>query len=275
MRVELAFFRQLPPGCRSPVVGLACVVVGVVVRPRGRLRRWYCAAGSVVTLALLVARSAIRKSATWHARLAPRPDLGCPASGCCRRRRACPGNCLRPVPPRNHPAGMHIYTVQRRDWRKYREIRLAALEDAPSAFGLTWQEEASLAPPQWMERAQRSQEGKTLTIVVAVDDAGRWVGLAGGYRPGDQGADTELISMWVAPDCRGGGLGIQLLRAVLAWAEAHGASTIGLWVNTAHPAAISLYHKAGFRRTGETDKVPSDPTQQVIRMLRRTQREVA
>ena len=170
---------------------------------------------------------------------------------------------------------MRIYTVQRRDWREYREIRLAALKDTPSAFASTWQEEASLTPPQWMERAQRSQDGKTLTIVVAVDDAGRWVGLVGGYRPGGRGVDAELISMWVAPDCRGSGIGIELLRGVLAWAEAHGASTIGLWVNKANRAAISLYDKAGFRRTGETDKLPSDPTQREIRMLRCTQREGA
>lgn len=63
-----------------------------------------------------------------------------------------------------------------------------------------------------MERAQRSEDGDTLTIVIAVDEAGRWVGLAGGYRPGDRGADAELISMWVAPDCRGHKIGPELVR---------------------------------------------------------------
>lgn len=272
-------------GARTVLFGRQCLVLAFshrdvgaargAERPLGRLRGWSRVAGSVVTLALLAASSAVHKSGTWHARPAQRPDLRCPASGYCRRRRACPGNCLRPAPPGNHPAGMRIYTVQRRDWREYREIRLAALKDTPSAFASTWQEEASLAPPQWMERAQRSQDGKTLTIVVAVDDAGRWVGLVGGYRPGGRGVDAELISMWVAPDCRGSGIGIALLRGVLVWAEAHGASTIGLWVNKANRAAISLYDKAGFRRTGETDKLPSDPTQREIRMLRCTQREGA
>jgi RimJ/RimL family protein N-acetyltransferase len=270
-------------GARTVFFGLSWLVLvfwhrnfgaaGGAERPWVRLRRWCRVAGSVMTLALLVASSAVHKSATWHARPAPaRPDLRRPETGYCRRRRACPGNCMRPAPPRNHPARMRTYTVQRRDWREYREIRLAALKDTPSAFNSTWQEEASLAPPLWMEQAQRSQDGETLTIVVAVDDAGRWVGLAGGYRPGNQGVDAELISMWVAPDCRGTGISIELVRAVLAWAEAHGASTIGLWVNKASPAAISLYDKTGFRRTGEVDKLPSDPAQQEIRMLRCTKR---
>jgi GNAT superfamily N-acetyltransferase len=140
-------------------------------------------------------------------------------------------------------AGMRIHTVRRRDWRDYREIRLAALKDAPS--------------------------------VVAVDDTGRWVGLAGGYRPGDRGADAELISMWVAPERRGSGVGMELVCAVVAWAEGHRASTVGLWVNAAGQPAISLYERAGFVRTGEADKLPSDPAQQESRMLRRTQRERA
>jgi RimJ/RimL family protein N-acetyltransferase len=46
-------------------------------------------------------------------------------------------------------------------------------------------------------------------------------------------------------------------------------------VNAANRPAISLYAKAGFRRTGEVDKLPSDPTQQEIRMLHRIQQEDA
>jgi GNAT superfamily N-acetyltransferase len=161
-----------------------------------------------------------------------------------------------------------IHTVQRSDWRDYRQIRLAALKDSPSAFASTWQEEASLASSQWKKRARRSEHGQTLTIVAAVDDAGHWVGLAGGYRPGGQGADAELISMWVVPECRGLGLGPELVRAVVVWAEGHRASIIGLWVNEACRPAISLYENAGFSRTGEVDKFPSDPTQQAIRMQR-------
>jgi ribosomal protein S18 acetylase RimI-like enzyme len=174
---------------------------------------------------------------------------------------------LRPCPFRSHAARVRIGTVQGRDWRDYRDIRLAALDDAPSAFASTWQEEASLTASQWMERAQRSEVGDTLTIVIAADDAGRWVGLAGGCRPGDRGADAELISMWVAPDCRGQKIGRELVRAVLAWAESHRAGSVGLWVNEANGPAISLYETAGFRRTGEVDKLPSDPAQQEIRML--------
>jgi ribosomal protein S18 acetylase RimI-like enzyme len=170
---------------------------------------------------------------------------------------------------KGHAARVRIHTVQLRDWQDYRDIRLAALKDTPSAFASTWQQEAALTDSQWLERAQRSEDGDTQTIVIAVDDDGRSVGLAGGYRPGDLGADAELISMWVAPDCRGRKISPELVRAVLAWAESHRAGSVGLWVNAANRPAISLYEKEGFRRTGEVAKLPSDPTQQEIHMLRR------
>lgn len=135
-----------------------------------------------------------------------------------------------------HPAGMHIHTVQRSDWRDYRQIRLAALKDAPSAFASTWQQEASLSELRWIDWAERSQVGESSTVVAAVDDAGCWVGL-------------------------------ELVRAVVAWAKGHGAATIGLWVTESNRAAISMYGKAGFHPTGEADQLPSDPTQKEFRML--------
>jgi RimJ/RimL family protein N-acetyltransferase len=164
---------------------------------------------------------------------------------------------------------MRIHTVQGGDWRTYREIRLAALKESPSAFASTWQAEASFPEARWKERAQQSQDGEAGTITVAIDDTGRWVGLAGAFRPGDRGADAELISMWVAPECRGSGIGMELVFAVMAWTDSHQASTVGLWVNATNRAAMSLYERAGFVPTGESDKLPSDPDQTEIRMLRR------
>jgi len=163
---------------------------------------------------------------------------------------------------------MRVETVRASEWREYREIRLAALKDAPSAFASTWQQEAARSPEQWRERAELSQDGLSQTMVVAVDGGGRWIGLAGGYRPGDDGADAELISMWVAPDCRCRGVGEALARAVVSWAENHGSRVIGLWVNVANHPGISLYERVGLCRTDEVAPLPSDPTQQEVRMLR-------
>jgi hypothetical protein len=49
---------------------------------------------------------------------------------------------------------MHIHTVQRSEWGDYRQLRLAALKDAASAFASTWQQEASLSERQWIGWAE-------------------------------------------------------------------------------------------------------------------------
>jgi ribosomal protein S18 acetylase RimI-like enzyme len=63
---------------------------------------------------------------------------------------------------------------------------------------------------------------------------------------------------------------MELVSAVVAWTEAHRATTVGLWVNAVNRPAMSLYERAGFVPTGESAKLPSDPDQDEIRMLRRT-----
>src|SRR5262249_5086170 len=133
----------------------------------------------------------------------------------------------------------------------------------PSAFASTWQQEAARSPEQWRERAELSQDGLSQTIVVAVDDGGRWIGLAGGHRAGGGGAGAGVISMWVVPDCPWRGVG-----QARGCAENHGSRVIGLWVNVANHPGISLYERVGFCRTDEVAPLPSDPTQQEVRMFR-------
>lgn len=156
--------------------------------------------------------------------------------------------------------------MQASEWEEYREIRLAALKDSPSAFAATWQQEVEYPVERWKMRAQRSQDGVARIVVVAVE-AGQWIGLAGGYRPGDRAADAELISMWVTAGYRGHGVGRALVGAILSWAEGYRARDIGLWVNKTNRSAISLYQATGFRPTGEVNQLPSDHDQQEIRML--------
>ena len=78
---------------------------------------------------------------------------------------------------------------------------------------------------------------------------------------GDQGEQPEVGCCPRAEDLgarataisRGHNIGPELVRTVLAWAESHRAGRVGLWVNEANRPAISLYERAGFRRTGEVD----------------------
>jgi GNAT superfamily N-acetyltransferase len=130
-------------------------------------------------------------------------------------------------------------------------VRLAALKDAPYAFGSKYEREVHAHEGNWRKRlAGRSQ------FVAELD--GTVAGTAGGIASDDPNA--ALISMWVAPAARGKGVGEALVHAVLDWARGEGYPAIRLWVTDGNDAAERLYLRCGFTRTGASQPVfPGEP----------------
>jgi len=148
-----------------------------------------------------------------------------------------------------------------------RVVRLAALLDAPSAFGSTHQAEEAQPAQHWTERARQGSAGDaSATFFATVDD--RIVGLVGAYRPDPNLAVVELVSMWTAPEARRTGAGRRLVDAVLDWASTASADSVELWVTQRNDPAIALYRSAGFRETGDQQALPSDPRKNEVRMRR-------
>jgi GNAT superfamily N-acetyltransferase len=128
------------------------------------------------------------------------------------------------------------------DWAAFREIRLAALRDAPEAFGSTAADAQRLGEEEWRRRLEQR-------AVFLVEVSSQRVGLAAGIG-GEQPGEAELVSMWVAPAWRGHGAGDRLVEAVLAWAEGEGFLTVHLWVAQGNARAERLYARHGFAATG-------------------------
>jgi GNAT superfamily N-acetyltransferase len=128
------------------------------------------------------------------------------------------------------------------DWSAFRDIRLAALRDAPEAFGSTAEDAEQLEEAEWRRRLARR-------AVFTAEVASQRLGLAAGIA-GDQPGEAELISMWIAPAWRGHGVGDRLVDAVLAWAEGEGFTTVRLWVAQGNARAEALYARHGFASTG-------------------------
>lgn len=144
-------------------------------------------------------------------------------------------------------------------------IRLAALRDAPSAFGSTYEVEEAQPAQHWVERARNGSAGSdSATYFATVGE--RVVGLVGAYRPNRAEPVVDLVSMWTAPDVRRAGVARQLVDAVLEWAWATSAESVELWVTRGNDPAIELYRSAGFRETGDHQALPSDPCKDEIRM---------
>lgn len=138
----------------------------------------------------------------------------------------------------------------------FREVRLAALQEAPYAFGSTYERERETEEGNWRERL-----GNRAQMVAEV--GGKVAGTAAGIASDEdtaQGRAAALISMWVAPHARGRGVGASLVNAVVDWAKREGYDSIFLWVTEGNEVAERLYERCGFVRTGQVQPVhPGEP----------------
>lgn len=146
------------------------------------------------------------------------------------------------------------------DWPLWRELRLRALADAPEAFGTT------LADLRDRDTEAHWREGVSWPRVPFVVEAEGKPAAMGRLLFGDDpvygdvpGARAELISVWVAPEHRGLGVGRALVAAAVEHLAAHHPQTRLLLavVETSMPAG-RLYESCGFGTGGRN---PEDPVE--------------
>lgn len=148
------------------------------------------------------------------------------------------------------------------DWATYRQMRLAALQDAPDAFVSTYAEEEQLDEDFWRLRMRRStrllaQRDERPVGVVSLGDA---IPV-----PDDENVDpkalsnvAELFAMWVEPDARGTGVAWRLVDAAATAARDAGRSHLMLWVVVDNGRAVAFYSSYGFRPSDSRRPVRTD-----------------
>jgi ribosomal protein S18 acetylase RimI-like enzyme len=136
------------------------------------------------------------------------------------------------------------------DWRTLRAVRLAALADAPYAYGSTLAIEQEFAEPEW-----RGRLGTALWVTAVRNEEN--AGLVGVYTPPD---DTPmLIAMWVHPAHRGHGVGDALITEMFRWVKEKRWSQLVLRVADGNGAARGLFLRHGFTPTGRRVPLESNP----------------
>jgi RimJ/RimL family protein N-acetyltransferase len=156
--------------------------------------------------------------------------------------------------------GYTVRRIQPDDWPTLREVRLAALADAPLAFETTLSTASAYDDTEWQARAALPATSPDTATFLAFDATGAGVGMMRA-EVGDDRQRVWLFSVWVAPEHRGGTVATILLDVVTAWARDHiGASELVLEVNERNERAAAFYRRCGFTDTGRARPYANDPS---------------
>jgi ribosomal protein S18 acetylase RimI-like enzyme len=166
-----------------------------------------------------------------------------------------------------------VHPVTPDDWELWRRLRLGALQDAPLAFGSSYELEADRTEADWRGRLARLP-GKRFFAYVADEPAG----IAGVYlrtEDRDTAPVPELISMWVHPAHRTSGVGRALVDEVVRWVAAQHFDEVRLMVAVENDEALGFYRALGFAETGYTQPLPHDASRVELEMARPITRTVS
>jgi GNAT superfamily N-acetyltransferase len=154
-----------------------------------------------------------------------------------------------------------VRLLREADWEALRAVRLAALAEAPYAFGSTLERELAYTDELWRTRA-----GAGRTFGAFGRDG--LVGLATGLSR-EPGPDFDLVGMWVSPDWRGSGVAGRLVNHVCDLAREEGAQSVWLWVTEGNGRARAFYERLEFAPSGARQLVrPEEPGHFELEMSR-------
>ncbi|SDD00285.1 GNAT family N-acetyltransferase [Actinokineospora iranica] len=142
------------------------------------------------------------------------------------------------------------------DWQDLRAVRLAALTDAPYAFGSTLATELRFDEARW-----REWPAKHAVFLGWLAD--RPAAIAAGI----PGTEVEMISVWAHPDTRGTGLAAKVVTAVIDWAHTHNATQVTAWAVGTNTRALRFYQRLGFTLTGRDDDHPHNPALRELELV--------
>ncbi len=155
---------------------------------------------------------------------------------------------------------MLIRPTIEQDWTVLKALRLAALREAPTAFGVSHASAAADSEAQWRDRAA----GRGPASYLLAWDGATAIGMVGGVV--SAAGEFNLIAMWVQPAHRGSGAAAGLVQAMQAHAVAQGHRRLVLDVAPDNARAAAFYQKRGFRFLPQWEALESHPHIQVQKM---------
>jgi ribosomal protein S18 acetylase RimI-like enzyme len=134
------------------------------------------------------------------------------------------------------------------DLMQYRELRLGALLDSPTAFSADYELNLNQPMSFWEGRVKPDEHGK----LFVAEHASQLIGMTGIHRRESpktkHGAD--IFSVFVRPEWRGLHIAEALMDQCVQWAKAQGLNILKLGVTTSNTTAVRFYERCGFKIYG-------------------------
>ncbi len=154
---------------------------------------------------------------------------------------------------------LEVARIQAADWPQWRDLRLRALQDAPSAYGSTYAREAAFGEADWRGRLEDPGQ-----VAVLARTGGSTVGMGAAFT--DLPGWLHVVAMWVDPLWRGRRVGHRVLDDVRAFADERGLR-LHLDVALGNQAARTSYLRYGFVPTKETRPLREGSPELVERLV--------
>jgi ribosomal protein S18 acetylase RimI-like enzyme len=159
------------------------------------------------------------------------------------------------------PDKIVVRKVEADDVALFRSVRLAALKDAPNAFGETLEDALH---SDWSARVTPSPDRE---VYIALAD-GDPVGMVFAKCGTDSEEAAFIGGMWVHPGCRRCGVGSQLLEKAVGFLQLSRQQRVALWVTAANADVLRFYEQAGFRQTGAISTLRPGSDVRIVELLR-------
>jgi len=132
---------------------------------------------------------------------------------------------------------------------QFRELRLHALQDSPTAFSADYQRNVSHSPQYWKDILTMHADESTIFLAQRENDLTGMTGIARGNTPKTRHSAT-IWGVYVKPEWRGLHIAEELINVCFHWARARKIVAARLGVTATNTPAIRCYERCGFRITG-------------------------
>ena len=143
---------------------------------------------------------------------------------------------------------MEIKKIKPEDWKKFRDVRLEALQADSMAFGESYRERLEVS-----EEETQARITKESNVILIAEENEKPIGMIGAnFETKEKISHIAYIwGMYVNKDYRGQSIGRKLFGAILEEIQKNKKITkINLNVNTQQITAVKLYESFGFKIAG-------------------------